>query len=502
MRQDAGTGRDAAVRDAALDGGVREAPPRALTDDASAQDAESGMVGVSPADDGMSTVSIGLGVACAGRSRPGLDTPLPAFQKQVLVAQPGAAYLLPRDLSGDGYPELLLTSLSEGLDLSQLAAGPPLAAGGAYVLERKGPSAPGTLGSFVARTVFDRSANVAWPNESTLFDVDNDGVEDWLIGAGFLVKPIGALVWMKGERGGNFGAVRRIPVQDASCWYHKALPMDVDRDGDLDFVTSCHVGTRNDGLGESRIEWFENPGDASGAYTQHALASGGGALLSAFDVDDDGLEDIIAPQFFEGESLVWFQQTGLDARFVKHVIDDSTGRGFIVRIADVDGDGRDDLVYGNHNNEVAEDPTERTMGIYWFTRPTRDVVHELSDWRAYRHTVFEGFEVAGDGNGSAAGAPGMLNVGDLDGDCDYDITASGDGDTGLYVFLQGASGFTPRALDVDPSNLNAGEQHVLDLDEDGDMDIVWAVFGPNDPALLLTTGLSSKVYAFQNTSTP
>jgi hypothetical protein len=153
-------------------------------------------------------------------------------------------------------------------------------------------------------------------------------------------------------------------------------------------------------------------------------------------------------------------------------------------------------VYGNHNNEVASTPSERVMGIYWFEVPPASALAGLGDWSAYRHAVFEGFTVAGDDNGASAGAPGMLSVGDLDGDCDIDITASGDGDLGLYAFLSGTKGFQQLVLDTDARNLNSGEQHVLDLDADGDADIAWAVFGPNDPAQLLVSGLDSAVYAF------
>jgi len=104
-----------------------------------------------------------LAAACGGRSRPPSDVAAPRFTKRVLAALPGAGYLLPRDLDADGYPELLVTALSEGLDLGAITAGPPLASGGAYVLARSAAAPAGTLPSFVAQKAFDRSAGVAWP---------------------------------------------------------------------------------------------------------------------------------------------------------------------------------------------------------------------------------------------------------------------------------------------------------------------------------------------------
>jgi hypothetical protein len=43
---------------------------------------------------------------------------------------------------------------------------------------------------------------------------------------------------------------------------------------------------------------------------------------------------------------------------------------------------------------------------------------------------------------------------------------------------------------------NPTAQHVFDLDDDGDADIVWAEFGPSDPLQALTSGFGSSVYAF------
>jgi hypothetical protein len=427
-----------------------------------------------------------------GRSVAGRDVPSPRFTQATIATLQGAGYLLPHDVDRDGYPELLVSCLTEGLDITQLAGGPPLAFGGGYVLSRQASTAPGVLPAFAVKKVFDQSAAIAWPNASSVFDADGDGVEDWLIGAGFLVKPVGALVVMRGAGAGEFEPPRRIPIPDPSCWYHEALPSDLDGDGDLDFLTTCHVGSASQG-GPSRLEWFENQG--KGNFAHHGLGEGGGALLSLFDVDGDGDEDVLAPQFFGGKSLVWFELRA-GPELVEHVIDAEAGRGFIVRLGDMNGDGRTDIVFGNHNNEAAESAAARTMGIYWYEVPPAEKLSTLPDWRAYRHTIYEGFEVAGDNNGASAGAPGMLSVGDLDGDCDLDLSVSGDGDLGLYVFLQGSAGFEKRTLSSDASNVNSGEQHILDLDGDGDMDIVWAVFGPNDPALLLTTGLSSRVLAF------
>ncbi len=435
-----------------------------------------------------------LGRACDGRSKANVAGAAPSFTMEELSNQPGAAYMRPVDLDGDDFPELLLTALSEGVDI--LGGGMiPLADGGAYVLKRSGGAPDGTLGTWETQKVFDKSAKIGFPNESEHFDVDGDGIEDWMIGAGFLIKPTGKIVWMKGGADGTFGAPISVPVPDTTCWYHSTIPLDIDDDGDNDFVTSCHVGTTADVNGPSRVEWYENDGE--GNFIVHPIGDGGGAIVTLYDLDEDGDLDVVAPQFFGPESIVWFEQTGAaGASWAKHIINNTTGRGFIARFADMNGDGRTDMVYGNHNNQQAAAPND-VMGIYWFEIPPKEEIRSVASWDAWMHTIYEGFEVPPNQlmpNADSAGAPGMISVGDIDGDCDIDIAASGDGDRGLYLFVQQDGGFERVDLFVDDANENSGEQHMIDLDGDGDLDLIWAVFGPAGLGSLF--GLDSHVYAF------
>jgi hypothetical protein len=435
-----------------------------------------------------------LGSACGGKVKTNIEGPLPTFVKNEISKVAGAAYMRPVDVDGDKFPEMLLTNLSEGIDFAGGAV--PLADGAAHLMKRMGGAPTDmTLGTWTATKVFDKSAKIGFPNESEFFDVDGDKIGDWMIGAGFLTKPTGKIIWMKGKGDGTFGAPTSIAVPDTKCWYHSTVPLDIDADGDNDFITSCHVGDTTNVNGPSQVEWFEN--DGKGTFTHHPIGAGGGAIISLYDIDEDGDKDVVAPQFFGPESMIWYEQTGAKgASWAKHIINNTTGRGFIVRFADMNGDGRTDMVYGNHNNQQATAPNN-VMGVYWFEIPGKDVVRTLPNWDAQLHKIYEGFMVPPDAlmnNADSAGAPGMLNVGDIDGDCDIDITASGDGDHGLYVFVQQNAKFDQVLLFEDASNANSGEQHMLDLDGDGDLDIMWAVFGPAGAGSIL--GLNSHVYGF------
>ncbi|MAY81807.1 MAG: hypothetical protein CL930_13640 [Deltaproteobacteria bacterium] len=410
------------------------------------------------------------------------------FTREVVGTKKGAAWMTPIDIDSDGYDEYLLTSMTEGLG----AAIPPIGPGGAYIMSRSMSSSTVGAGSWELTEAFDYWDGIIWPNKSTVFDINNDGIEDWVIGCGFLARPNGNILWMAGEMEDgvlSFGSPQFIDLPDYSRWYHEALPVDMDGDGDMDFVTTNHNSTVFE-EGTSLVEWYENNGVPGGVdLTRHEIAEGGGALLTLYDVDEDGDMDVILPQFFGGASLIWMEQTSLTTPWVRHVINDDTGRGFGVEMADMNGDGRLDLVYGNHNHQLSDIPAEQTMGIYWWEIPSPSEVRGLADWGATMNVVFEGFTV-GSPDVAAEGAPGVVHTGDVNGDGRMDVTASGDGDEGVYVFIQDTDGTFVENM-IDSGLTMAGDHVMTDLDGDGDMDFLWAEFG--------TTGVlgpESTLYAY------
>jgi hypothetical protein len=423
----------------------------------------------------------------------GVTSPLPVFVRDTVSRQAGAAYMLPADLDDDGISEFLLTSLVEGIDMSRIASGVPISGGGAYVLRRDSSTPDGEIGEWETERVFNRDADIFFPNHSALFDVNNDGVDDWVIGAGFIPAPMGKLVWCEGSRAGgelSFGEPQELDVPDTDFWYHVAVPVDMDGDGDLDFVTSNHQGVV--GSDRSKVEWYENMGlRGHASFTPHEIVQGGGAMVELHDLDGDGDLDILVPQFFHGESLLWLEKTGPDGHsWKRHVINDTTGRGFLTHVADVDGDGRLDIVFGNHNHQNATDPEVQVMGMYWFEIPPAATIRQLANWDDYMHVIYEGFNVRRP-NADQNGAPGMFNVGDIEGDGDLDVAVSGDGDDGLYLLIQQEDGFELMVLASGREARVAGQQQFADLDQDGDLDLIWAVYGEGMMKLP-----DSNIYAF------
>ena len=91
------------------------------------------------------------------------------------------------------------------------------------------------------------------------------------------------------------------------------------------------------------------------------------------------------------------------------------------------------------------------------------------------NVVYEGFYVD-ETDPNRNGAPGVTHVGDVDGDGLMDISVSGDGDDGLYLFKQRSDQSFEEIL-IDTGTEMAGDHHMADLDGDGDMDFIWAIYG-------------------------
>ncbi len=234
---------------------------------------------------------------------------------------------------------------------------------------------------------------------------------------------------------------RDLPITDKSVGdYGLTALVDLDGDGDLDFV----LGGRP--FKPSQLYWFEFQGPDR--WVQHVIGTNylSDVGLAPLDVDRDGWIDFVC-------SGVWYRNTGKprELPFERIMFDVNAAGAHDIVIADMDGDGRPDVV-------MMGDERTKLNALCWYSIPA-DV---RKPWT--RHHI--GPPVHG------AITPG--GVADLDGDGDMDVVRA---DT----WFENADGKGERW--IPHQNIPMGRKGpfgvcvrtaVLDLDGDGKSEIVIA----------------------------
>ncbi len=136
-------------------------------------------------------------------------------------------------------------------------------------------------------------------------------------------------------------------------------------------------------------------------------------------MNGDGKPDIVT-SMAHNYGIFWMENLG-GGQWKKHIIDESWSQSHALTLADLNGDGKMDLVTGKrfmaHNGR---DPGEREpLGIYWyeyFKGPTGEI-----EWA--KHLIDYSTRTGG----------GMqIAVADVDGDGDLDIAVGGK--SGVFLF--------------------------------------------------------------------
>jgi len=181
---------------------------------------------------------------------------------------------------------------------------------------------------------------------------------------------------------------------------------DVDGDGKVDLLTPNG--------------WFQNIDANNDKWEWHPewkLGEAGFPIIG-YDVNGDGKQDIV---YGRGHSygLYWLEQKGTSSarEWVKHTIDESFSQVHVLKLVDIDGDGQPELLAGKrYRGHEGNDPgSYDPLVIYYYKIDTKTGTFT-------RYPI----SVAG-----TAAAGTQFIVQDLDGDGDLDIAVAGK--TGVHL---------------------------------------------------------------------
>jgi len=485
----------------------------------------------------------------------GIKTPLPVKPDVTGYKAPG--FIAIGDLDQDSVPEIVCTSLM-GDSLNFFVQD-----GSVAVFSREGTS----LDNWTQTVIND---TFAFPNDMVLRDMDNDTDIDIMVMdnylGGWASCGVAGIYYLE-NKGGNInnpanwerqtifqGEIDgKCPCSPDNCTdgvetYHTAEFIDIDGDGLEDFVTTkSHMWYWQNTDQQYRwVEWFRQETDRetfpSGYSGPHEIGDGGGFFISLFDVDGDGDQDVLAPQFLiqnsgslvvkggpvgtdiRGDSLAWFENPGPEAGvsalkqpWNRYTIENwytssnPIGKGFNVFCTDIDNDAENEILMTSHNHQEYKYGNRIwPSGIYYFDVPedpkvtgnwhpiTIDAGDPNLDPEDEQAVSDDPYAVDRPGGPYSQGSPAAVKAADISGDGFPDLVVSGDGKGAVYYYESrgkeaGSLSFKRTALYRDPACM-PGEPGIYDMDGDGDLDIVATVYDTS----VEKDSSSGSIFLFEN----
>ncbi|UCG47656.1 MAG: VCBS repeat-containing protein [Phycisphaerales bacterium] len=369
--------------------------------------------------------------------------PAESSQKHLVATDFAGETIYPADLDGDGDMDVVgaaqgpgrevhLRSSSTGLSTfadtsaeSQQAEG----AGGIFWWE----NADGRATAWTQHTV---DMNVTGARNAFPVDIDGDGDVDIVASE---PDEYDIVWWENSSRNGKSWI--KHPLEGYTGGARLVCAADIDGDRDADIVGATWLG--------GGIHWWENPKGSAAAWKMHTVDNAKNEdycrthCLHVADIDGDGRLDVVASAGTES-GINWWKNPGIrDGEWKRNYVTGSDGEVESVYPADLDGDGKTDLVGSIRRHD----------GLTFWSNTNGDG----SEWT--RRVI-----------DSTYTAEQRIDVADMDGDGDLDILASAQRIHSVrwWENRSGAAEWARHTMSVDFGD--ALSAYAVDMDNDGDLD--------------------------------
>ncbi len=275
-------------------------------------------------------------------------------------------------------------------------------------------------------------------------DIDGDDLDDVIVSSDFM----DVLSWMRNEGGGSFSSPIII---DSNIQNPKSIRVtDMDEDGDLDVVVAVDYAALPDSGNQKFIVWYENV-DGHGNFSEPFEVLRTFTSLSMVELADfntDGRIDAVAA--LENGGLSWIANlfAGLfemNARPIMYINQNVR----VVDVADMDNDGDTDVVYsGNSSEAIYMSINKNGLGDF----DEEIIIYEKRC--------------------------NALKLADIDFDGDIDIIVSMQSEenpifSDIYIIEQENEIWSQEPFKVNENQLLYVKNiKVVDLDNDGDLDVI------------------------------
>ena len=239
--------------------------------------------------------------------------------------------------------------------------------------------------------VFEEDAHYE-DTTAAFFDADGDGDQDLMVGSGGNLPEEAKICKNRLYFNDGKGQFSRSETVIPSAFHNVSViaPYDFDDDGDIDVFAGSRSVPGNYGIDPQHL-LLENNGDGSFSNATERLAPGlkaAGMITGAVwaDVDGDGKKDLVTVSEWESPGV--YKNSGEALTQIKTSLDELSGWWSAVEVADLDNDGDNDLILGNqgenlHYKTSEDEPMKMWINDFDANGTTEQIVTQHTGGKDY-----------------------------------------------------------------------------------------------------------------------